>query len=340
MKKTFSYLALTILIYIIFFENISGQPVLTANGIMPTIGDNYSIVISNYFNEGSSGANQTWDFTSASNNSEQPYNCITSASTPYASSFPNSNIATIAVGENSYAYYESTTSEWLQWGAVSSTGISIIYSNPEKLLNFPFAYNNTYTDTWKSSFVNASMQYYRKGTTTVTADAYGILKTPSGTFNNVLRLHMLQVYSDSVYYSGMSYIINYQNDEYLWYANSYKNALAFTTSFTSDLSSTQQSGYLLTSSSNISENDNKSQNINIFPNPVVDEINIAFKDKTSNDIIIRIYNNFGKLILNKKVESSFLGTVKLNVTDYKSGIYFIQICKNGILFNSNKFVKM
>lgn len=341
MKQTFTYLVLTAFLLVCFLDIIKGQPILTVNDVLPTIGDNYSIVISNYFNEGSSGANQTWNFSSASNNSQDSYSIISPASTPYASLFPNSNIAVRAVNGNTYAYHEATSSKWIMWGAVTSTGISMIYTNPEEILQFPLTYNDLYTDTWQASFTTSSIQYYRKGTTSVTADAYGTLITPEGTFNNVLRVHLLQVYTDSADISGTSLILNYQNDEYLWYASGYKNSLAFTTTFTSDYSTTQHSGYLVTGNTKINNNlSDNSDLINLYPNPVVNELNISLNDKNVNNTEIKIFNNNGQLIYNENFETSFSSSIKCNVSDFMHGIYYVQLFRDGELFAGKKFVKM
>ncbi len=69
------------------------------------------------------------------------------------------------------------------------------------------------------------------------------------------------------------------------------------------------------------------QAISIFPNPASDLINAKSDIKMTN---VRVYNNTGKLVTNKHVNSKLY---QLNTSKYVSGIYFFQIVTNeGVVF--------
>jgi len=60
-------------------------------------------------------------------------------------------------------------------------------------------------------------------------------------------------------------------------------------------------------------------NVNIYPNPSNDKINISLSDKNKN-ALIKIYNLFGELIYQDKVSSSMI-----NLSNHSAGVYIVKI---------------
>jgi len=84
---------------------------------------------------------------------------------------------------------------------------------------------------------------------------------------------------------------------------------------------------------NISENNSNIPSIlSPFPNPSYSFINLPYKLEAGKTSVMNIYNINGQLIEKKKIDA-FFDVIKLNVENYKSGIYIYEY--NGI---SNKFV--
>ena len=87
------------------------QPILTATGMNPVLGDD----VSSYYNTvstspGNSGANQTWDLSAMPATTLYILTFVDPASTPYTSSYLNSNIALDNSTQNSVAYYNTSSS--------------------------------------------------------------------------------------------------------------------------------------------------------------------------------------------------------------------------------------
>ncbi|MEO1259203.1 MAG: T9SS type A sorting domain-containing protein [Bacteroidota bacterium] len=80
----------------------------------------------------------------------------------------------------------------------------------------------------------------------------------------------------------------------------------------------------------------RTDEINIFPNPVTDYLSFSYLEKTEEQFSILIYDTNGKMILNNKLNTEN----KINLIDLSSGIYFIQI-KNemGEFILKDRFVK-
>ncbi len=199
------------------------QITLTASSTNPIIGDVVNYTEGPSISPGSAGANQTWNLSSIQNTSTLTLNFVNPSSTTAGSSFPSANIASQQTGADAF-YNGSSTAFSLHGAYESSQPTTVIYTNPDDLLRYPFTYNNNYVDTWTASFVASGQTIYRKGTSTVSADGHGTLILPNGTFNNALRVKFYQTYSDSM--AGVGVIATYTNDQYFWYLSSYRFAVA------------------------------------------------------------------------------------------------------------------
>lgn len=315
------------------------QPSLTGTAVNPTIGESFTYTTcTTYFNQGPAGANQTWNFSTSTGTTSGVSSCVSVSSTPSGSSFPSANIAFNNAAGSNYSYQKTSATAYQNYGNVTSSGIVMSYSNPEDFLRFPFTYNNTYNDPWSCTFVNSGYTFYRTGATSITADGYGTLTTPAGTFTNVLRVHMVQTYQDSAYV-GMPYVILYTNDEYMWYVNGTHAALAATFSFTAN-GSTSQSSFYLGAPSGIDNISNILTSLEVFPNPASDLIKINYNLTENKKVELCLFNTLGEKIHNSQTEEGIQGTntSELNIAELPEGIYFAQIILDGNVAATKRFV--
>jgi hypothetical protein len=334
MKKN---LPLFILFSGMSFRLIS-QPTITSTGINPVIGESFTGYSATYINPGNSGASQTWDFSSMSVQSSLNSACVAPSSTANGSSFPNSNLC-FSNSNSTFSYLKTTSTYWQNYGTVSS--VVMAYSNPEDFMHYPFTYNDNFTDTWAASFISGGYTFYRSGSTTVTADGYGTLITPAGTYTNVLRVHFYQDYQDSTDLGGFPYLIYYQNDQYIWYKEGVHNSLATVYSLTSSSAGTfQGSSYNLNSPTGITTLNKIEETIQIFPDPAKDNLFLKFELNETKPVEITIFNYMGS-----KVKSSIVGkgingenNYQLNIEDLSAGVYFAQINVNGQFQAIKRFI--
>lgn len=95
---------------------------------------------------------------------------------------------------------------------------------------------------------------------------------------------------------------------------------------------TKRSILRLIGDNNLSTNDNEINKVTIYPNPVVDRINISKAINTDN-VKFEIYNLLGQNLLNGNVDNS-----SINVTSLTKGVYILKI-KNGEDTINHKFIK-
>ncbi len=181
------------LIILFVLKSTAQGPTLTSANTTPTVG---AIFQNQYANTTgvdtlNGGGNQTWDYSSLSDsNASVVLEVVTPASTPYADSFPGSNLSIKAGNDSGFIYFNSQTSELSELGVISPTAGSLKYTKPKVYLTYPFSYGSFFTD----SVVEESPAYnvVLRGKDSVYGNGYGTLKTPVNTYNNVLRVRYIE----------------------------------------------------------------------------------------------------------------------------------------------------
>lgn len=315
---------------------VLAQPILTATGTNPVVGNSFTLATTAFFSEGSAGANQTWNFASLTSSGSSTSNCVTVASTPNGSSFPSANIAFNNVSTSNYSYYKTSATAYQSYGNVLSNGVVMSNSNPEDMLRFPFTYTNTYTDPWATTFVNGGYTFYRTGATTITADAYGTLILPTGTISNVTRIHMVQDYQDSAFI-GMPYVITYLNDEYLWYKDGTHSVLAACFTFTTNGASPSQAGFYLNTPVGIEETERMLSAVNLYPNPAAENVSFELELTENASVLVKFYDVLGNEVMASIQQTGSIGKniISIPVETLTEGIYFADITVG----NNNKVSK-
>lgn len=136
----------------------------------------------------SSGANATWDISTAAKTKVATISFVTAASTPYAGAYPDGNFAMkYETGTNATYSIFKLTSTGLDMLADQLGGASVNYTNSRNLLRFPLSFSDTYTDDYQKT--GQQVKTLRN-----TYDAYGTMNTSLGMMNQVVRV--LQVNGD------------------------------------------------------------------------------------------------------------------------------------------------
>jgi hypothetical protein len=213
------------------------------------------------------------------------------------------------------------------------------YSNLEDLIRFPFTMGNTFSDTWATQFVSGGFDFYRTGVTTVTADAYGTMITPAGTFTNVLRVHFVQVYRDSANF-GVPYFIDYDNDQYLWYKDGVHWPVATTFILTSTTATFANATYTTAGPVGIDQGSDLLASASLFPNPAAEQLTLDLNLTKDQNLDILIFNGIGQEVRNLASQKCNQGTnrIQLEVDDLPEGIYFAKVMVSGSTAVTKRFV--
>jgi len=194
-----------LIIMMLFFVSSLFSQVVLNNSLNFTIGDTYRI--DGYYNvpfidPGEPGANKAWDFEEIEGEmfiEGEPAICVDPATTPFADSAATGASQICTKSQNTgdfgpYEYFHSTNSfsdvlaiGWYEAGNTSYGDYVPNYRN----LSYPLSYGDSYDFNYDymSYHLDLGYHYYRdSGYVEVTADGWGSIITPLGTFPNVLRL--------------------------------------------------------------------------------------------------------------------------------------------------------
>lgn len=194
MKRFFNLGLMSALLIIISLAAMA-QPTITAANF-PNLSTKYTIVEldSVGLEEGPAGANMTWDMSKYKPNGETfTLEFATPSSTLYGSEFPKANIA--QKSDSAATYYLIDGNDWIRLGVGYAGGREKL-TDTELMLKVPFTYGDSFSDTFAGTITHEGGTTNRSGTLTATADGYGTLITPNGTYTNVLRIKFEQKITD------------------------------------------------------------------------------------------------------------------------------------------------
>jgi hypothetical protein len=304
----------------------------------PVIGDSYSIrnCDTNNVNQGSSGANQTWNFSSIIQSSDSiVINWISPSGTPYASNYPNSD-RVHHQGEN-YLYYNVQSGELIYYG-ISNPQISETLSDPYPQMKFPFSYNNNFSDNFSGIFNSTGIDFIRTGTINVNADGWGTINLPAGSLFSALRVHTVLDIRDSI--GGVfPIVVRNVTNSYHWYVTGKKfpifgityiqtTSLAGTTNSKLVYYAPNQTVGINLISTSLPDKFDLHQN---YPNPFNPATKIKFSLPENADVQLNIFDITGReaaSLFNGKLSA---GTYEAdwNASGFNSGIYFYRLTANG-----------
>ena len=326
MKKLLSYIALSLCCA----ASLVAQPTLTAATNTPMVGDRmyFHYCDTTSVTTGVSGPAVTWNFATLNQNVIDTVAYITCASTPYCDSFPGSTIASTDLHSN-YYYYKTSASAFTYMGyATPSTTDK--YTDLNDFLYFPLTYNSAHTDTALSPLGGTSYYSYIDS---FKCDAYGTLILPSGTYNNVLRVHETQY--GTQYITGIYTHTRY--DYYSWYiADTHAPVLSliYDTSGGGGTSKIRYVYYTTRLTTGVVDINNSLVFIKLSPNPANELLTIDITDNITADYTIN--NTIGSRVLQGTISGA--GN-KIDISGLPTGIYYINVIQGGYSV-VKKFVKL
>lgn len=326
-----------------YFASFAQYPTLTKFN-NPAVGDinRYINVDSTNINPGTAGANQTWDFSNLVLHSKvSSESWVAPSTTTYSILFSASSVSFKDVGEVWVFYTASDSTLVLDGKGTSYTG-GVNYSDNQIIYRYPFTYGNKVSDKLSTKYkvsVPSSTNMKRYGTSYTEADGYGTLKLPAGiTINNALRVKHTATVVDTVEgfspFAALLYNVMTQTT-YYWFDNINKVPVFKINIYTNVPNS---AGYFpsgtwvymldaLVSAKNISNN----SNIQIYPNPAKDVLNITAEKNSTVDI----YSVSGQLIKSMKLE---VMNNQINISGFNAGVYTVKVSNDKEVIHS-KFIK-
>lgn len=280
----------------------------------------------NNFNAGSAGANITWNFTTldttGGTSTQKTVKADTCAEYPDFPSVVNRATEVTQFGAPIHGFYFIDNSKLEYYGYQAFTGIQKYDGDPEKVLQFPFTYNNQFTDAFKS----ANDVYV--GTTLVKADAYGTLKLPTGTFANVLRITTKENYYTFIDGDITEDTLFYEGTYYRWYQPNTTNVLLEYSKLLQVVYyqgvryETDSVKHVVMSKTAIATGVDEiaaTFGAVVYPNPAGGDITVSSEEVIDR---VQITNIYGQLVMEQNSDAKKFG---INLENLVPGNYFIEL---------------
>ena len=237
-------------------------------------------------------------------------------------SFPTANMARGGNQEDGYFFYENTSNniDRLGWYG-DETNYGIYINSLATEFTFPFTAGDNHSTDYHGHLnpfgAGEDSVTIEQGSLSLQADMQGTLILPTGSFDDVLRIHDIESFHVKAYISGVAATDNIiEDDYYYWFVDTiFQPILIYGTT---DIDGDQQSEVLRYQPIETSTNINTINKINIrvFPNPSNGLFNIEGKNITSLKLID---------INGKNINIEFKSFSKLDLSSLENGVYFLKI---------------
>lgn len=292
---------------------------------------------------GNGGASQTWDFSAVPVEPFSNYPTFFSnpAQTPYAGSFPLASLASSSELSDTteYAYYKLTNAEYSLLG-IADPEQNIAYSQPFKFLQFPFTYQNTFSQSVNISGNGGGFPANGAASTTVLADGYGSVKTQLGTFP-CLRVKRISEINLTV----LIFNIIQRDTVFEWWTNQY-NSPVFTythsyLNFAGDETLDVYAETLTQQTVDSKEPVAQALNLLLTPNPSEGPATLRFELKNAGKADVAVFDLQGKKLLSQHLGNCNPGvnTADIDLSPLPSGNYFLALTGSGKVMGMRQIVK-
>lgn len=328
--KLFTFLACLIVISTQLFSQTY------TNENIPEMGDSVAIMANNdmtVFTPGDGGEDVTWDFTNDSYPDDDYFVFVNPSTTPFADEFPDAVMCGKSK-DGAYQYYSSIMNEMEISGFATNfdendpdNNIYGYFDPPINMFDLPLSYGVKQNSTYSGKYVLAANEFPLTGTVNTEVDGSGTLITPTGTFENILRIHV------QLTETGLA---GQQVDRYIYVSEDYRFWIALHEEITVLGDVNIQKWYAVNpislSQSSVAI-DAEMTTLNLFPNPTEDILTINSRNRIET---VQIFDAKGKLVATANLNGNT--SHQMDVSNLNAGIYNVVTSSEGV-FTTTKFIK-
>lgn len=267
------------------------QPTLNASDMVPTAGSIWAYNSGPHQDQGAPGIDQTWDFSALTYTEQISFLFVAPSSTPNASDFPGATVVqevNAPSGIYNYVLF-SSDGAYALGNDLSGFGYNH-FSDPRQGIKFPLTYNDTWSDPFAGDMMTIGSTGTFYGTIEGTADGYGTLVLPYGTFTNVLRVHTFMSTTTTILTPQML-TSTATTDAYLFL----KPGLPPNLLEISVATGGSAAIYLNENSNGVEEALMQDIGIEVMPNPATDAISVTYG--AAGVVNLAVYDALGRSVL-------------------------------------------
>ena len=302
------------------------QPTLSSTGFMPLAGEVYSYSHAAYqaIPPNTEGSNAVWDFSTLQPTNFEQVSFLPPSAGLFGASFPTAAVMRKSTQEQ---YFSMPAGSMERVGVVYDAGVVASCSNSERIMQFPFAYEQSFVDSFQCSYISG-VWGTRTGMDSVWADGWGTLVMPHETYTDVLRVRVKSRYSDTI--TGQA-VVTYTDDQTYFYKPgihvsllSIRNAEASANGSVVETRQELRYANVPTSVTNLA---GVKDAIRISPVPATNTLNIDMQHAHDRPIRIELWNGTGQVVKGVWLEAGDLHA-SLDCASLARGTYFVR-CADG-----------
>lgn len=342
-----------ICLFILIFKlstSVQAQPTIDYSWYLPfsTFALDYS---ANEYTIGNAGMNQTWDFSAslsfpfsnyidvnytqggfAGGNADYKFHFYTSPTWP-------SNYYDFYEAKNSDSLIFISQNSWSWPGGGTIFTSSLTYLNPILILKFPFSYQTSAIDSFVKSSTSSSSgsmpsssSSFGKGKREILVDGFGDLVLPDGLHSNSFRVKYIDTFIDSSWIpiANLSIITSRVENSYsYWTTDNGILQKRYIIEWDSLINGGTPPGnnrlraryYSSISLVDLEENNYKSKNVIVYPNPVQEYCTIKTPSILIKKAKLEIYNSISGLALESSIIPTEVDQIKFETNGLAPGYY-------------------
>jgi hypothetical protein len=325
-------------------QAVAQGPTITSASL-PQIGYTYNTVndtmpaeLASFTVSAGSGSAQTWNYTTQFVTTyTQATSFVAPSSGQGSSNFPNATMATSDINGN-WIYLVSSGSGLMidgEYGSINGMQAAVDFVPNTGFLPTPLSFgtSNSYTSTatFTVSQSGTPVQVRHHSWKTITADAFGSLTTPSGTYTNTLRMKTHEITADSAFVSGFFAFAQWDSTtNYNWLQNS--QVLNLLEIDLDQNGATTKASYLQSFNNAVATINGPSAVFSVYPNPANSIANLSYNNPTTCQVTLNIIDMTGRQVAQVMNEMQSVGnhqiTINLEALRMPKGLYFLQLGRN------------
>lgn len=326
-----------LLITMILASAVEAQIILNPDR-KPVVGDSFTTTYMDTTGvvEGPFGSNILWDFSNLTSTGEQwTAVYVDPSEAPNNSLYPDADIA-VSYDGLAHTFYDTDGNSVYSLG-VAYEEFAMVYSNSEKVAEFPFTLSSTFVDSFNASYdLGEGLETRNSGRIKMMGDAFGIIVLPDGSTRGALRVKILRESSDTLIVTGIPIGINtFKSTTYQWYINESKYpvlGISYVEMQTNGIiSKYKQVDYNTETPTDV--NDEPKQIVSGFellqnyPNPFNPSTKISWHTSVGSYQTLKIYNILGTEVATLLDEYKPAGSyeVDFDASNLSSGVYLYKL---------------
>ena len=273
---------------------------------------------------GSAGQGQTWNFAGATSDSSYTETNLAAIDAVGGSNFPLASYGIQSTADVSSATFFVGSSVALQvigsYSGDVSGAVTATYDNAMDVMQFPASFNSAFNDPYHVNITSPFLNFSVDGSSDVLVDGSGSLTTPTGTYNNVLRVKSINNYQ----YIGLpplpGTVTSGTITTYLWVSPDYPGYMLM--NYSIGVEGTTSDTTITYSENPVGIQNVANQTLQISPNPANSYVTVGFPSGTELSRV-EVLDLSGRVVAIETVNGKS-NRLTISTATFTNGLYIVR----------------